>query len=71
MSLIEDSQNQRIITLAIRLSHVLAYSDIPLLTEHKDPFDRMIIATAFSENLPVITADEKFNWYPDLIKVEW
>ncbi len=35
------------------------------------PFDRMILATALVEDLPIITSDEKFSWYPGLIKVEW
>ncbi|MPR35133.1 type II toxin-antitoxin system VapC family toxin [Salmonirosea aquatica] len=71
ISLIENSQIQRIMTLAIEHSHILAYSEIPLLEDHKDPFDRMILATALVEGLPIITFDEKFSWYPDLIKVEW
>lgn len=70
-SLMVECQEQRIITLAVQTSHVLAYNDIPLLENHRDPFDRMIIATAIVENLSVITSDEKFNWYPDLIRVAW
>ena len=30
---------------------------------HKDPFDRLIIATALSENLTIITADENIHKY--------
>ena len=71
LSLIEDSQNQRIVTLAVKHSYVLSYSEIPLLEDHKDPFDRMILATALVEGLPIITSDEKFSWYSDLITVEW
>ena len=71
LSLIEECQNQRILTLTIQNSHVLVYNDIPLLENHRDPFDRMIIATAMLEDLSIITSDEKFNWYPDLIRVAW
>lgn len=72
-SLIQESHKQQIKTLAVEEKYILAYSRIPLLilTEHKDPFDRMILATALVENLPVITSDEKFSWYPELIQVEW
>lgn len=37
---------------------------------HADPFDRQIIAQALSENIPVVTADEKFRLYKG-IKVIW
>jgi PIN domain nuclease of toxin-antitoxin system len=30
---------------------------------HADPFDREIIAQALAENIPVVTADEKFGLY--------
>jgi len=31
---------------------------------HKDPFDRLLIATAIAQNIPVITKDQYFNNYP-------
>ena len=37
---------------------------------HADPFDRQIIAQALSENIPVVTSDEKFRLYKG-IKVIW
>ena len=49
--------------LTIRQSHIIAYNSIPLFTNHKDPFDRLIIATALVENLPLISADESFDLY--------
>jgi PIN domain nuclease of toxin-antitoxin system len=30
---------------------------------HKDPFDRLIIATALAENLTIITTDENIQKY--------
>ncbi len=33
---------------------------------HKDPFDRVIVATAIQENLTVITRDERILSYPNL-----
>ncbi len=53
--------------LPISHNHFLAYDHVPLLSDHKDPFDRLIIATAISENLPIISADEKFKLYGSLI----
>jgi PIN domain nuclease of toxin-antitoxin system len=41
--------------LAITADHVLATADLPPL--HKDPFDRLLIAQAVVEGLPLLTAD--------------
>ncbi len=41
--------------------HALRLFDLPL--HHTDPFDRMIIATALCENLPLVGGDEKFPAY--------
>jgi PIN domain nuclease of toxin-antitoxin system len=30
---------------------------------HQDPFDRLLIAQALSENIPIITRDEKIKLY--------
>ena len=37
--------------------------DIPLRPDHKDPFDRLIIATAAIKELTLISSDEKMNGY--------
>jgi PIN domain nuclease of toxin-antitoxin system len=46
------------IELAITSAHALRAGSLPIV--HKDPFDRMIIAQAELENLPVITCDPEF-----------
>lgn len=48
--------------LPITLDHVLALETLPM--HHKDPFDRLLIAQAQSENLPLLSADAVFNQYP-------
>jgi PIN domain nuclease of toxin-antitoxin system len=35
-----------------------------LLRAHKDPFDRLIIATAIERGLTIVTSDEVFIAYP-------
>jgi PIN domain nuclease of toxin-antitoxin system len=40
---------------------------LPLIDNHKDPFDRFLIATAQSEKIPIVTADQKFKQYSALI----
>jgi PIN domain nuclease of toxin-antitoxin system len=47
-----------------------AYEMFGLPLHHSDPFDRQIIAQALSEDIPVLTSDEKFRLYKGL-KVIW
>ena len=53
--------------LPILLSHVLRLEALPL--HHRDPFDRIILAQAMEEEIPVVSADSKFRMYP--IEVLW
>lgn len=48
--------------LPISFAHILELENLPLY--HKDPFDRLIIAQAKSENMTIISADSKFSSYP-------
>jgi len=47
--------------LPINLAHALYLKNLPL--HHKDPFDRLLIAQAFVENLTLVSADPKFSAY--------
>lgn len=55
-------------TLPYTAEHALRLFELPL--HHGDPFDRQIIAQALSEEIPVVTSDEKFGLYKGL-KVLW
>lgn len=55
--------------LNLKNTHVHAYSDIPLLANHRDPFDRLLLATAFFEHMPIISADEDFAAYQPQIQL--
>lgn len=46
------------------------YQFFALPAYHTDPFDRMIIAQAISEDIPIVTSDEKFRLYRD-VEVIW
>lgn len=48
--------------LPFKYDHAIALDGLPL--HHRDPFDRMLIAQAMSENLTIITSDRKFPLYP-------
>lgn len=56
-------------TLPVLLSHIRTYPQVPFYADHRDPFDRLLLATALAEQMPIITADEKFSRYRDLIDV--
>jgi PIN domain nuclease of toxin-antitoxin system len=40
-----------------------------LAPHHTDPFDRMLIAQAMTEDLAVLTADRAFEKYP--VQIVW
>ncbi|TAG22315.1 MAG: type II toxin-antitoxin system VapC family toxin [Cytophagia bacterium] len=67
----EDTLTAQIRILPISQVHIFVYQDIPLLETHRDPFDRLLIATALQEKLPIITIDNQFKNYPNLISVVW
>jgi len=46
-------------TLAIEREYLQLINDLP--NNHKDPFDRLIIATAIAENMRLITIDENLH----------
>lgn len=60
--LVEDEVKQnKIELLPLDLSHIYALSNLP--NHHRDPFDRLLIAQAKSEELVIISIDEKFDGY--------
>lgn len=58
----------RLGVLAYGASHAYQLFDLPW--HHNDPFDRMIIAQALAEKIPVVTSDSKFRLYQGL-QVIW
>jgi len=53
--------------LAIEPRHTALLTTLPF--HHKDPFDRLLIAQAIVENIPIVSADSTFDLYP--IKRIW
>ena len=49
------------VELPVRAEHGAKVLNLPL--HHRDPFDRLIIAQALSENMKVISIDENFDKY--------
>ena len=59
--------SQGIDSLSVEHSHAARVAELP--HHHEDPFDRILIAQAQIENVPVLTADARFKRYD--IDVIW
>ena len=62
-----EMRRNHISTLSIQADHILRVTSLPAI--HKDPFDRLLIAQAQVENLPLITSDTEIARYP--VQVIW
>lgn len=49
------------VKLPLDFSHIDEYDSLPM--HHRDPFDRMLVAQARSENLPLLTSDKMLKNY--------
>lgn len=47
--------------LPIELTHVTAVEPLPL--HHRDPFDRLLVAQALIDRIPLVSADAVFDQY--------
>jgi PIN domain nuclease of toxin-antitoxin system len=57
----EQLRQEAVAVLPIEMPHLTQYTALPL--HHRDPFDRLIIAQAQIEAMPIIGADESFQRY--------
>ena len=53
--------------LPVRPAHLDEVARLPL--HHRDPFDRLIVAQAVAEGVPVVSRDGEFGPYP--VTVLW
>jgi len=54
-------------SLAIQMNHALHVSTLP--SHHRDPFDRLLVAQAQLEGLPILSADPQIGKYH--VEVVW
>ncbi|MBI4614613.1 MAG: type II toxin-antitoxin system VapC family toxin [Planctomycetes bacterium] len=54
-------QAQRVDPLPVSDAHAWRVAELP--PHHRDPFDRLLIAQALVEGLPIVTADRAFKKY--------
>jgi PIN domain nuclease of toxin-antitoxin system len=53
----------------VKSSHVQRLTTLPLFEDHKDPFDRMLIAQSLNEPLTFVTTDRKLARYSPTVTV--
>ena len=58
---------QGVRVLPVDWTHAAAVEKMPF--HHRDPFDRLLIAQATAENLPLVSADPEFRAYK--VKLIW
>jgi PIN domain nuclease of toxin-antitoxin system len=61
-TILRDLRAARIGLLDIAPNHALAVSILPL-NGHKDPFDRLIVAQAMIEGMPLLSRDTRLDQY--------
>lgn len=47
----------------VTMAHILSLAALPLFENHRDPNDRLIIAQAISDRIPLVSSDRKFAEY--------
>lgn len=55
--------------LPIENEHLLQVATLPRFDDHKDPFDRLLVAQSLSEPLILLTTDAKLARYGSTIRV--
>lgn len=55
--------------LSIDNGHLLQLMHLPCFDDHKDPFDRLLVAQSLSEPLILLTVDNKLGRYGPTVRV--
>ena len=50
--------------LPILVTHTSVLTTLPFPKNHKDPFDRLIVAQAIAEQMSIVSNDDKLDDYP-------
>lgn len=57
----EQLERNQIQILGIEMHHLIALARLPM--HHRDPFDRLLIAQAMADGLPIVGRDSEFKEY--------
>lgn len=55
--------------LEITNAHILRVTELPRFADHKDPFDRLLVAQSAAEPLILVTSDIHLARYGELVRV--
>lgn len=58
-----DACEERFQTVRVESRHVVYVSRLPFPKDHRDPFDRLIVAQAAVDDLTIVSVDEKLDQY--------
>ena len=53
--------------LPIEIAHLATVTTLPF--HHRDPFDRLLIAQAIAEKMPIVSSDSAFDTYTSLTRL--
>ena len=67
--LVSQWQNDGYKLLPVDDVHIYNYEQLPLIGDHRDPFDRFIMTAAIAENMSIMTDDGKFKAYSHLVNL--
>lgn len=55
--------NMYVDLIPVNKKHLQEFARLPLFADHRDPNDRLIVAQAISDRVPLISSDRKFDRY--------
>lgn len=55
--------------LGLETSHILAVAALPVHADHRDPFDRLLVAQSLVEPLILLTADQKLARFGNTVRL--
>ncbi len=63
MSLVDQIKSLDVEVKPITEAHLRVVETLPWFDDHKDPFDRLIVAQAIAEKATLVSSDGKFSRY--------
>jgi PIN domain nuclease of toxin-antitoxin system len=68
-AILAKAEEQACTILPVLATHALGVYTLPDIADHRDPFDRLLVAQRFIEGLTLVTADARLAEYG--VKVLW
>lgn len=66
---VEQVQAMGFVWLSISNAHILKLSELPVFDDHRDPFDRLLVAQSLAEPLILLSRDLKLMRYGSTVRV--